>query len=113
MLEIVTALVVVMAAAAAILLPASWLLGIMFTAEPPSASEWLRVIVPIDARADSLGNVAAAAGSSIFTVSPWSSAFLASVIRGTLLVVSLISALFVSAWTCFLIALALYVFFGV
>jgi hypothetical protein len=110
MLEIVTALVVVMAAAAAILLPVSWLLGSMFTAEPPSASEWLRVVVPIDARPDSLGNVATAAGSSVSMASPWS-ALLAVVIRGTLFVVSLIGAVYVLAWTCIFIVLA-YAFFA-
>jgi hypothetical protein len=109
MLEIVTALVVVMAAAAAILFPVSWLLGNMFTAEPPSASEWLRVVVPIDARPDPLGNVAAATGSSISIVSPWS-ALLAVVIRETLSVVKLIGVLYVLAWAC--IFVLAYAFFG-
>ena len=110
MLEIFVALVVVMTAAAAILLPVSWLLGRMFITEPPSSSEWLRVIVPIDVRPDPPGNVAAATGASISMVSPWS-ALLAVVIRGTLFVVSLIGALYVLAWTCIFIVLA-YAFFG-
>lgn len=48
MLEILFALAAVMAAAAAILLPVSWFLGKMFTTEPPSSAEWLKVFWPAD-----------------------------------------------------------------
>jgi hypothetical protein len=112
MFEIVTALVVVMAAAAAILLPLSWLLGRMFTTEPPSASEWLRVILPTDARPAPLGDVVAAARSSFSVVLPWSSVLWIVATRGVLYGVGLIGAAYMSAAVYILVAVALYVFFG-
>ncbi|KRR18799.1 hypothetical protein [Bradyrhizobium retamae] len=103
MLEIALALVKVMAAAAVILLPISWILGKVLTTEPPSLPEWVRVFWPTDVRSASKEATAIASPASNFLLSPT----MRSVAVYGAKLVSMAGALYWSVWLVLLALVAL------
>lgn len=112
MLEIIAVLVLVMAAAAAILLPLSWLLGRILVTEPPSILEWVRMMLSVDARPAPVKSITAAAGKSASMILPQSSGLWGLVIRGTLYLLGLVSEAYASAWIYILFVLVGYLLLG-